>query len=484
MREKIYKILFCFLLFVFISVTFFIVDNIDVIGARLKSEFGPNKKLVKDLQLINKQPQNKQKVYFITDLDRKPLNDNLYKSVEKYSSDYLKVKNLDDTVSIINTKGEVLLSAQKIDRICGYYFLLNDNKYEIYNDKFIKVFDFVSEVPPRIYSDYQLIIIRKDNKYKAFDFDGNLIANLPYPEIYSVEKINDSLFFTAKNIDYKFGVVDKANNVIIPFVFNSISFNKYKDDYIIMASSSKKYAFYDLKGNFIEDTSKFSDEYWFPKKYVDNKKFNDVQLLTKEQIEFLKPQIYTGKTLPSLYISDFNSQIKSGDFVKLTCDKYRKNFFCKLSPNALSAKYCGKESYYVASKPILKQGKYYYEFQITDGKSKGELNKNTKASLYGIHPDGVNKIDCDFIRNKQIKSGDIIGVAVDLDTKTVHYSINGNWVSNPYFSEDGKKLEYPNHSYYPQFSIAGYNEVLTVNFGNQKFKFKMPDGYKAYNSVK
>lgn len=209
--------------------------------------------------------------------------------------------------------------------------------------------------------------------------------------------------------------------------------------------------------------------------------------------EILKPKFIPAPSKQekhkTVYKSDFGSSKINGNFTKLTC--ISKPRFCEISPNGLSVKYCDRESFYVANTKRA-YGKYYFEVYIKNNLAVQWISKDTKFSL--IHsPTYKTKEDakeyCDWhINNSNLlafseygfKNKDIAGIAIDLDNGRMYIQINGEWKNNPYAPNDGIKID-KEKSYYLAFSVAGYNETLTVNFGRQPFKYKMPDGYKTLN---
>lgn len=224
--------------------------------------------------------------------------------------------------------------------------------------------------------------------------------------------------------------------------------------------------------------------------YISGNKKSFGQKETNYQLNVIQPP-KAQKKHTTVYASDFGKTEIKGDFTRLTL--LAKPFFGKLSPNGLSATYCGKESFYIANTNRA-SGKYYFEVYV-ENPEKQDIARNTTFSLihfplYNTEADAktyknswnstVNKFDLK-LSDYKFQNKDIAGIAIDLDNGRIYLQINGEWMNNPYDKNDGIKI-LTGKSYYPAFSVAGYKEILTVNFGLQPFKYEMPEGYKMLNS--
>jgi len=83
-------------------------------------------------------------------------------------------------------------------------------------------------------------------------------------------------------------------------------------------------------------------------------------------------------------------------------------------------------------------------------------------------------------RNKYgeaLKSGDILGIALDIDNKTIKFSKNGNWF--------GDRTLPTWNQYYPMvtFGSSSYGGTTTTNFGATPFKYQPPTGFYPYDGV-
>jgi hypothetical protein len=77
-------------------------------------------------------------------------------------------------------------------------------------------------------------------------------------------------------------------------------------------------------------------------------------------------------------------------------------------------------------------------------------------------------------------SGGVIGVALDLDSRVIYFSVNGVWQGggDPSMGTGGLSLGSVSESLYPALSL-GVGDVLTVNFGQSAFARAAPSGFSA-----
>ncbi|MGM9993613.1 MAG: WG repeat-containing protein [Candidatus Avigastranaerophilus sp.] len=440
------------------------------------------------------------------------------------------------TQILFNKNAEEIFRADSIQKTYNHIvaFFSDEKTYKILDTKLNVLMSF-STSPRFINEEY--ILIKDGTNLSVIDINGNEIISDDYNEIYFCCKNNDKEFFKVKKLFTEYGIVDEQNNITVPCLFNSITnvedgfwakkiykkLSKNKKETITV----EKWAKFDFEGQYIKnpDSSEIKNlnnltgkinvdrnisdddnDVELPIRKIINvskktQNKNKEELLSIEEIEELKKQaeadtkfLYADeKPKPenqpvhkSNYKSDFLSSKLNGKFTKLNCSL--EPGFCKLSKNALSAKYCGKEGYYLADKELT-FGKYYFEFQIENSNGK-ELSPYSKFSLfrfvkYKTASDAqryknnwkYNKTDIN-LNSYKIKPKDIVGVAIDMNNARVHIMVNGEWKSNPYSPSEGVKLVKVKN-YNLGFSIAGYNEVLTVNLGTKPFKYSMPDGYRA-----
>ena len=452
---------------------------------------------------------------------------------------YFDTKNNKNIEILLDKDFKEILRAYKIYQK-GIFFVVYDieeNIYKLYNSNFKIINSF--SINPEILND-KYIFFKDSDGSVLLDINGKMIFSDVYKTLRFITEQNGRDYFevsrrnttpTYKNL---LGIIDNENKLIVPCIFNYISvvndgfwakkIIKIKDENKKGKNYKRitKWAKYDFDGNYILNADLSEDKTYNDNKILSNTELNDKipyrqivhlnkhkenassELLSLEEIKALEKEIKTIQNQSQIsyipekpkpknqpkhktnYKSDFLSKKTNKKFTKLTCDLYP--VFCKLSPNGLSAKYCGKESTYISNKELF-YGKYYFEFQIINSNNL-PLSKYTVFSMinlpkYNTKEDtkkikqywSYNKKDISLTRY-DIKSKDIIGVAIDMNNSKVHFMINGEWKSNPYSVKNGTNI-IKGKSYFPAFSIAGYRETLTVNFGKLPFKYNMPEGYRA-----
>lgn len=442
---------------------------------------------------------------------------------------------------LFDKDGKKIIQARSVSKSGDYYIILDDNNtFYLLDKNFKKLLDFDFDSRTVIVNDNYILLNSSECK-ELSDLKGNIIIPALYKNIYFYKNINGKDFFRVSNKGINAaGIVDSDNKVIVPLIFSSCAYDDISQSFWCQRmfktkdskSSEVKWANYNLEGQLIEnpDFSYFgrqvntiNRDYKYEhsilnqsdetkknvRKIVKVNVKNKYILLTKDEIaaysgclaesESIKiklPKIPPAPVSPhhkTNYKSDFLNKAGKNKHIKLTCREMEKDSsFCKLSPNALSAKYSGGQNYYIADTGISK-GKYYFEFQIENSSSK-EISKNTKFSIihfpiYKTHKDAqmyseswkshANKKDFNTGTSKA-KSGDIIGIAIDFNNGRLYESVNGKWLNNPYNPSQG--TQFHTKEYNPAFSVAGYNEVLTVNFGKLPFKYKVPNGYIALDN--
>ena len=148
-------------------------------------------------------------------------------------------------------------------------------------------------------------------------------------------------------------------------------------------------------------------------------------------------------------------------------------------------------------------GKYYYEFTATNAQyvymgvapaTHLPTNYPSQGESWAYLNDGncyYNQLGSDALTvntGTSIANGDCIGCAIDLDSGKIWWSRNGTWLSNgsgvgnpatganPVFTN----LPYGTHMY---AALDVYSNSGTVNFGQTKFKYAAPAGFKSLCST-
>ncbi len=444
---------------------------------------------------------------------------NLYKAVE-HSQKYI----------VLDINGKEILNGYNIVGE-GSYFISksdsNNNIYIIYDKNIKKIASVFSEKRPSILND-KYLKLKRNKKYFLTDLFGKIIITDTKYNIFYFTTINDKDYFKLQynvgiSSNDKEGIIDNSNNIIIPPIFNSIQIYKGKTNKpLLICSKNNLYVAVNIEGEYIENPDLTGAPNYISEIFT-NKKEKPLEpqilpssrkvlskkkvMLKEEYIDLIskykEPKLEINnksayinldesesyKTPPKQplhktnYKSDFLNNKRKNIFTKLICDERYENTMCHISPNGLSIKYCGWQNYYIANKS-RDSGKYYFEAQINTSDNE-EISVKTKFSLIDSPP---NKeitykswsLSSIMKNHYKLKSNDIICFAIDFDNNKLYIAINGDWsIMNPYDRTEGITIK--DKSLYPAFSVAGYKETLTVNFGAQKFKYIVPDGYKAYS---
>jgi hypothetical protein len=137
------------------------------------------------------------------------------------------------------------------------------------------------------------------------------------------------------------------------------------------------------------------------------------------------------------------------------------------------------------------EGQLYAEFEFG---SAGVTGKN-RQTLTNIAVEGATGStgpdpDSDIVNTTtvQIRHGDVIGLALDLDQRKVRYHINGAWMPpRQPMTDDRSPGSLQGEGPYSIFvrmqgGMRNERETWTANFGASKFAYPVPKGYTPYNA--
>ena len=81
--------------------------------------------------------------------------------------------------------------------------------------------------------------------------------------------------------------------------------------------------------------------------------------------------------------------------------------------------------------------------------------------------------------------GDVVGCAIDLDSYKIYWSKNGVWQNNavPAAGTGSIYTVSSGYQYFPAVSTYDSNSSVTVNFGQNPFRFLPPDGFQPLNGT-
>lgn len=162
-----------------------------------------------------------------------------------------------------------------------------------------------------------------------------------------------------------------------------------------------------------------------------------------------------------------------------------------------------EDSIFSMSKAVTgnRSGKYYFELVIGVGASRTAAWTNAGIATaeaqnflsrraddftgyaYGI----IDAFGKGFFKPTDLKSGDVIGIAMDLDNGRLYASLNGEWTKGTPGNDIGGISIAKDKEYFAGVSCGKpqkdsiNSDTWTANFGTTKFSYKIPDGYATYN---
>lgn len=149
------------------------------------------------------------------------------------------------------------------------------------------------------------------------------------------------------------------------------------------------------------------------------------------------------------------------------------------------------------------QGKWYVEVTYLDGDPSTPISDETVlglqsslASYFKLSNSDPGwagqKTQINYKGKKQLKDGDVICIALDLENLKYYAVLNGQWrdSNNPTSQDSGINLRKPSewdtdntYMFVAEIAYAkdrDSSDVWEVNTGNSEFKYKIPKGFKPY----
>ena len=136
----------------------------------------------------------------------------------------------------------------------------------------------------------------------------------------------------------------------------------------------------------------------------------------------------------------------------------------------------------------FRKGKAYAEISFRAKQPGGVPDTWTNAALTSArHMSSVSTGAALFSfagsRNKsQVKDGDLVGVALDMDEYVLYWHLNGEWRTGRPGSGIGEPVLYAGEEYFIAVSVQSKAEAWRINFGASPFRFVAPSGYPAYSA--
>lgn len=82
----------------------------------------------------------------------------------------------------------------------------------------------------------------------------------------------------------------------------------------------------------------------------------------------------------------------------------------------------------------------------------------------------------------QIKDGDTIGIALDMDEQLLYWHLNGEWRTGRPDSGIGEPMVHVGQEYFIAVSVQDKGEAWRINFGSTPFRFPRPDNFQPYGA--
>jgi hypothetical protein len=119
---------------------------------------------------------------------------------------------------------------------------------------------------------------------------------------------------------------------------------------------------------------------------------------------------------------------------------------------------------------------------VTDGATSTTNHVGNSTNSWGYYATDGDKIynDSETAYGTSFTTGNVIGVALDMDTGKVWFSKNGTWQNsgNP-AAGTGEAFSSISGTIYAMVSIYYHNDVITANFGGSAFSYSAPSGFTS-----
>lgn len=164
-----------------------------------------------------------------------------------------------------------------------------------------------------------------------------------------------------------------------------------------------------------------------------------------------------------------------------------KSSNCVLSNNNLTVKISGSGG--IRATKGINHGKWYWEIStdsINNAAGVGITNINAALNIPGIDNNGYGYYSfsgAKYHAGQSINYGGAwqgahtIGVALDLDNKTLGFYRDGSYQGIAYNISEG--------IYYPAIGngSSSTSPTITINFGDSNFKYSIPEGFQRYSDI-
>jgi hypothetical protein len=134
----------------------------------------------------------------------------------------------------------------------------------------------------------------------------------------------------------------------------------------------------------------------------------------------------------------------------------------------------------------FRAGKAYAEI-LFRGKRKGahpQTGTNaavtSQRSFRSVFHDAALFSFAGSLNKRELKDGDLIGLALDMDEQVLYWHRNGHWVTGRPGSGLGEPMLETNEEYFIAVSLGDNTESWRINLGTTPFRFPVPEGFLPY----
>lgn len=136
----------------------------------------------------------------------------------------------------------------------------------------------------------------------------------------------------------------------------------------------------------------------------------------------------------------------------------------------------------------FRAGKAYAEISFR-GKEKGaypdtwtNASVTSPRSTYSVSTGAALFSFAGSFEKQQVKDGDLIGIALDMDNRVLYWHRNGEWKTGRPGTGLGEPMVDTGDEYFVAVSVQNKTEGWRINFGSKAFRFPPPDGFPAYGA--
>lgn len=146
----------------------------------------------------------------------------IYKNANNFSDGLAKVTSINGESFVINTMGEIIFKLQSniyLNYENGFSSFRSGNKFGFINNKGEVVIEPKFDLVVSGFNKEGFAIIKENKRYGTINISGEYIIK---PKYLSISKYKEHVL-SVTNVNYKSGVIDKYDKIVIEFKFESIA---------------------------------------------------------------------------------------------------------------------------------------------------------------------------------------------------------------------------------------------------------------------